>query len=649
LNDILKTHFNNPHAVNKSNLFIQNTKIIYPEWIIIIGSVFIIPFIYSTSTIDPVSDLRFFIFSFLILVLFSYFLFQHFIKPQSLSILNRKIFILILSYFIINILSLLSALNIYEGIREVLKTGLFISFLFASIILLKTQLSREYLSKSVVISSIALSLIGLAQYYFNLQSIPGGWGFPYSTMANGNLLSSALFLMTPFIIYGAFVFTNYWRISSNIALSLSIFIMAIVQTRSVWLAFSLSLLLIILIAIVFQKKSKIVITNNNPLTKRVKKLIPFVFVSILLAVVSNSYLNPERSLTNRLVSIANLDDPSVNERIFLWQKTIEMSLDNPILGVGPGNWKIAFPEYGTDGLRAEDGFTNFQRPHNDYLWILSETGIFGLICYVLIFFFIYYYGIKSFIHLNDRSEKIYIICLLFGITGYLIISFFSFPKERITHIIFLGLIFSNIISIYHASFPLKKIPSSSGNLFVIIPILLLGSVSCYGGYQRFSSDQSMRKVLIYRQQNEWGKLIEEVKNIDKYFYSIDNSVIPVIWYRGIANYSLNNKKQAFDDFGKAVKLHPNNVHALNNFATILEEFGHHDKAISQYQKAVAISPKFEEALLNLSAVFYNSGKYKLASETILQISGTYNTLKVQQFQKKINSKLKEGKENETIN
>ncbi len=626
------------YKIFKNYRLLKKTLTRLPGWILIFGSFFIIPFIFTTSTIDPVTDIRFFVFSILIFVLFPILLFQQLINTQSILFLKRKIFIPIFGYFIVNIIALITAINVYEGVIEVLKISLYISYLVVCIILLETKISRESLSKSIIVCSLILSLIGIAQYYFNLQSIPGGWGFPYSTMANGNLFSSVLFLTIPFIFYGVFVFNNSWKIVSNISLSLSIIIIVIVQTRSVWLACFVSVLFIIPFIILIHKKSKSDNTNNNQLRNRIINFILVILMSIFVSILSSNYHNPERSVIDRVSSIANLNDPSVNERIILWQKSIKIFLDNPILGVGPGNWKIVFPQYGTNGLRAETGFTNFRRPHNDYLWILTETGIFGLIFYLLIFFFVFYYGIKTLFQIHSMNQKIYIMCLLFGITGYLVISFFSFPKERITHGIFLTLIISNIISIYHESFPLKVILKIPRGLLVIL-VMIIVSISGYVGYIRFISDQCMKNVLFYRQQNQWGNLIDEVDKIDSYFYTIDNSVTPVVWYRGVANYSLKNYIKAYTDFYKSLKVHPNNVHVLNNLATISEERGKHNKAIIYYKKAITIAPKFEEALLNLSAVYYNTGKYQLASDTISQIAENGSSTKIQSYREKISNKL----------
>ena len=64
-----------------------------------------------------------------------------------------------------------------------------------------------------------------------------------------------------------------------------------------------------------------------------------------------------------------------NERLVLWEKSLEMFKKHPIIGVGAGNWQIYFPDATLKGLwRAEDLNYTFQRPHNDFLWVLCASG-----------------------------------------------------------------------------------------------------------------------------------------------------------------------------------------------------------------------------------------------------------------------------------
>jgi O-antigen ligase len=120
---------------------------------------------------------------------------------------------------------------------------------------------------------------------------------------------------------------------------------------------------------------------------------------------------------------------SLNGRFPLWQTSMRMIKAAPISGVGLGQWKIVSPAYETDkkikasgrGLRQ----TWVQRPHNDFLWVFSETGVLGFLGHLLFWGVLIYYSLKIIYGASDNQKKIFAILALFGIIGFAVISSFS--------------------------------------------------------------------------------------------------------------------------------------------------------------------------------------------------------------------------------
>ena len=164
------------------------------EWVFIIGMVFILPFVYTKTTIDPVLSLRFFILSILLLVISFLEIFIFIRKGNNLVIQKRIIWMPLLFYLFFSVLSLTNAGNVYEGVPQIVKILMFMTVFFISSSIFNSENSFLYFIRSTIISAILLSFIGVVQYYFNYRDIPGGYGWPYGTMANGNLFASALFL-----------------------------------------------------------------------------------------------------------------------------------------------------------------------------------------------------------------------------------------------------------------------------------------------------------------------------------------------------------------------------------------------------------------------------------------------------------------------
>jgi tetratricopeptide (TPR) repeat protein len=316
-----------------------------------------------------------------------------------------------------------------------------------------------------------------------------------------------------------------------------------------------------------------------------------------------------------------------------------MIKDNPFLGVGIGNWKINLPKYGLDNTHAENGSLGFIRPHNDFLWVFAETGIIGFLLFSSIFSLCIYMCIKLLFKDININDKVLIIAILFGICGYIIISLFDFPKERIEHLIYLVLLISIISSIYFKYFQLhKRGLFFKKNIFLIILILI--SVILFINYSRFIGEIHFVKAFKAKQQGNFEKVVSEIEKSQSFFYTLDPTSTPLLWHRGVANYSMGKIDEAFVDFKESYKYNPYEINVLNNLGTCYELKGKSDSAIIFLKKSLEISGNFEESLLNLCAVYYNIGEYDKAYNLIKSYRKTERSEKYNKFFLEILKKIK---------
>lgn len=627
-------------------------------------TVFLIPFIYLQDKFDPVLLIRFIALSGFLLIMLTVLFIQR--KAQSqpqvisdYSFLQRLIFPASAGYFIFSAISLFHCINLSEGIFELSK-------IFISVVLLvvATRVLGDYkrsfpnLAKSLTVVVIVLGVIGVCQYYsWSFNFIPGSCE-PYATMTHRNLFSSFLFLTFPFVLYNLYdssskrltlpsdcgkdddgnqtlpdsqprqrkVSAELWKILSLLAIILIAYNVTITTTRAVWVGFIISTLLTIFILMLLSSKGKLaeMRSSSNPKTLI---LVVFIFLSIVVGLLLTS--NIEIRTTDSL-------------RFKLWSNTLGMIRDNALLGVGVGNWKIAFPAYGLGGMPVdfESGMVHCLRPHNDFLCVLAESGIFGLICYISIFIITIGCIMKIILKSRDKQDQIFGLLMLFGIIGYLTIGFFSYPKERISHTILITLMIASVLSRYHRLFPLKKDWKSIPFTLWMIPLLTLTAISTWVGYSRLIAETRTKKALIARADQDWEGVISGIDHAISPFYQIDPTNAPLLWYRGVAHFSQDNFNEALVDFQKAYELHPNHIHVLNNLATCYEVLGNHSKAIEFYTRALDISPRFEETLINLSAVYYNIKQYESAYEIIQRCDPKSENEKVAAYLKIIEEHLR---------
>ena len=148
--------------------------------------------------------------------------------------------------------------------------------------------------------------------------------------------------------------------------------------------------------------------------------------------------NPNFSILKRLTSFS-LSEATAQTRILTWKIAIKNFADHPILGAGPENFNYlfnahynpSFLKFGGGGF----GETWFDKPHNAFLEILTETGVIGSMAYILILFTVAFYLFRIFKHNSTNTPiisimegKLLSVFLASAFFSYLVTVFFSFDS-----------------------------------------------------------------------------------------------------------------------------------------------------------------------------------------------------------------------------
>lgn len=88
-------------------------------------------------------------------------------------------------------------------------------------------------------------------------------------------------------------------------------------------------------------------------------------------------------MAERFLSLFSGEDTSVGLRFALWESTIAMIEEHPLLGVGWGSYYLAYPDY---NFFIQDEHVLIFHAHNMYLNMLAEVGIIGGAAFLLTFF-----------------------------------------------------------------------------------------------------------------------------------------------------------------------------------------------------------------------------------------------------------------------
>ena len=149
----------------------------------------------------------------------------------------------------------------------------------------------------------------------------------------------------------------------------------------------------------------------------------FIFWPMILMKLEKNRTKSSGDFTEHVHSIANISNDQSNlERINRWSCAIRMWKERPLTGFGPGTYQFEYGRFQRSFERTEIS-TNFGvrgTAHSEYLGPLSESGLLGLVSFLLVIVTTIYTGIR--VHLKARSRSIRILALgvLIGLITYYI-------------------------------------------------------------------------------------------------------------------------------------------------------------------------------------------------------------------------------------
>ena len=462
------------------------------------------------------------------------------------------------------------------------KTALFHAAAFVSVLLF------------LVVSLQALSLQSYSHQ--NIYAIVGLNG-------HKNLLASILFLLLFFIGMYSEVPRAYAKPLALGLLALNIGTIIFLQTKAVWLALMVLATLHLL---------NFVSGKNRSLSK--PKLF---FVPVLLMLLLNLFfLRALPPLTKHFATKPSQKSGKFytfidQERLMVWNKTTQLIEANPFIGVGSGNWQVYFPSTTLSGIwRSEDLNVSFQRPHNDLLWILSETGVIGFN-----FYFLFICGILVFGFATKpqtlTTRKVFPSGPLF-VLAFLVIAFFDFPKERAEHMLWWNLL---LATVYHDVRKHKIIASyGSFSFSVFLPAIII-SASVFAVFTwRCRGEYFTRKMYDAKALGNTMALIENGKKAQSVVYTLDPTSVPIDWYIGNAYSILKQFQTANTFFLSAYANNPFQRNVLNDLASSYVMQGNNQAAIPLYVEAARISPRFDDPKLNLAAIYLTDKNLPMAKQ-----------------------------------
>jgi tetratricopeptide (TPR) repeat protein len=227
----------------------------------------------------------------------------------------------------------------------------------------------------IVIAGAIISFLGIIFLLF-----PGVQDFRmYSTFYQSDALAGYLLILLPLVICLSNGKVSFWPKVFLMVLSV-IFLSCIflTQSRGGWIAI-IVVLLMLLAGLRKQGFGLVLFRLSFYIISAV------IFVYFFPSVTSS---NPMNAVIDRAGTIADLEHSSVTARFQFWAGAVKIAFENPVTGVGLGNFGRVYPRFQQNVLY----FSHYT--HNYYAQIAAETGIAGFIFFMLIICTILFWGFK---------------------------------------------------------------------------------------------------------------------------------------------------------------------------------------------------------------------------------------------------------------
>ena len=304
-----------------------------------------------------------------------------------------------------------------------------------------------------------VAVIGFIDRYIGLKLNPN---FDDPTVSN-NLrmvatLGNPMFTATYFAILVPLGFAlamatkhQAQRIATLCCTMVIFFAMVLTMSRAAWIGLAVSIILVAILSVwqVLKNRAHVaeVALENAPLkttddhNNRVQirqlnqirtgvdvtvlvLILGFIFAIILVAI-----HNPQ--IKDRIKSITNFDNDTIKTRQIYMITSIEMFKHNLVAGAGVGNLKALFPQYRPFSLIYESGLPlnrgySTAYPHNLFIETAAETGLLGLVPFVLLTVLIFYTAFTA--RKNSPWQSWLAIGLLGAMTVYYVTNMFSFDN-----------------------------------------------------------------------------------------------------------------------------------------------------------------------------------------------------------------------------
>ena len=366
---------------------------------------------------------------------------------------------------------------------------------------------------------------------------------------NINIAAFSIVIKLPLLIYKSISSSKRVYLYNLLLFTSGFVVVYLHKTRGAILTIAL-IAAAFLVFIVYQKIA------NKTFNKKV--ILPLVTIIFLFLVQSplNTIFRTGESTFSRLQTINSVEDQSSAERKRYYKQAFFTMLENPVLGIGFGNWELESIRTDSENIR---GYTVPYHAHNDLLELGAETGFIGTFLYFSILIIVVFRLLIKFISQKAEADPIYyFLVLCFGV--YFCDAMLNFPFARpIQQMNYFSLL---ALSTLELKSKLKLSFLSKGRLIpflksILILLLILSPFVLYSSIRVYKAYTQHYFLLGYFNYNTYTADIDKILDFEDQYPDVISTTIPTQTLKGLF-YTKQKEdfKSAIPYFKKGMEINP---------------------------------------------------------------------------------------------
>ncbi len=392
---------------------------------------------------------------------------------------------------------------------------------------------------------------------------------PELSFGNTDYFAGFLIGLFPLSMISSILFYNKKRKFFKNKLSIFLFVTGILgviplvftQTKAAWIAFYIGMSLFVI--------SFIMIIENLSWKKKIPIILTLFSLFIIIPVLILLYPPPLlKTILARLLSAFENPMYFIKDRINGWTGAFGLFKDHPVFGAGLGTVYPASFKYIGKYYYMYSESNSFKHAHSEFVEVLGEAGIFGIICFILLFGFVLIALLKR-VYSNKYNFEYRLISIgvSTGLISMLVHQIFSLSlRMSVTMTAYFFLLGIGVFLISYSEFALKsesddvkynilsELLKEKINLretYIILGItFLLIFISLFLFLPLYNSEVYLVKFLqdesnSIEKKNYYLNKSVRIKSDNPYAwnqkYAFDNEILTIFSQRGNYNEELSNE------------------------------------------------------------------------------------------------------------